>query len=107
MSSWLYLLLAIIFEVAGTTAMKLSDGFSKLAPSVAMGVFYIASLFALTLALKRIDVSVAYAIWAGVGTSLIAIIGIVYFKEEISFLKIISLAFIIFGVVGLHLSSKA
>jgi len=107
MSSWLYLLLAIIFEVAGTTAMKLSDGFSKLAPSVAMGVFYIISLFALTLALKRIDVSVAYAIWAGVGTSLIAIIGIVYFKEEISFLKIISLAFIIFGVIGLHLANRA
>ncbi len=107
MSSWIYLLLAIIFEVAGTTAMKLSEGFSKLGPSIAMTIFYLASLGALTLALKKIDVSVAYAIWAGVGTTLVAIIGIVYFKEEISTLKILSIAFIIIGVVGLHLANRA
>ena len=107
MSSWIYLLLAIIFEVAGTTAMKLSEGFSKLGSSIAMAIFYLASLGALTLALKKIDVSVAYAIWAGVGTTLVAIIGIVYFKEEISTLKILSIAFIIIGVVGLHLANRA
>ena len=107
MSSWFYLVLAIVFEVAGTTAMKLSEGFTKTLPSVAMALFYIASLGVLTLALKRIDVSVAYAIWAGVGTSLIAIIGIVYFKEELSVLKLISIVFIIIGVVGLHLANKS
>ena len=105
--SWVYLAIAIIFEVAGTTAMKLSDGFTKLAPSIAMGVFYIASLFALTLAIKRIDMSIAYAIWAGVGTSLITVIGIIYFKEPVTLLKTISIALIIIGVVGLNLSNKA
>ena len=105
--SWVYLAIAIIFEVAGTTAMKLSEGFTKLVPSIAMGVFYIASLFALTLALKRIDMSIAYAIWAGVGTSLITVIGIIYFKEPITLLKTISIALIIIGVVGLNLSNKA
>jgi len=104
--SWVYLAMAIILEVAGTTAMKLSEGFTKLLPSIAMGVFYIASLWALTLSLKKIDMSIAYAIWAGVGTSLITIIGIIYFKEPITLIKTISIALIIAGVVGLNLSSS-
>ena len=104
---WFYLALAIIFEVLGTTSMKLSDGFSKIVPSVAMMLFYILSLAVLTLALKKIEMSVAYAIWAGVGTALITIIGLFLFKEEISLLKIVSILFIIAGVVGLHLSSQS
>ncbi len=105
--SWVYLAIAIILEVAGTTAMKLSEGFTKLMPSVAMGVFYIASLSVLTLALKRIDMSIAYAIWAGIGTSLITIIGIIYFKEPVTLLKTLSIVLIIIGVVGLNLSNRA
>jgi len=103
---WFYLALAIIFEVAGTTSMKFSEGFSKLLPSVAMMLFYILSLAALTMALKKIDMSMAYAIWAGIGTALIAIIGVVLFKEELSLFKVASILLIIIGVVGLHLSSK-
>jgi small multidrug resistance pump len=106
MSEWLYLAIAIIFEVAGTTAMKVSDGFSKLLPSIAMSIFYILSLAALTYALKKIDMSMAYAIWAGVGTALITTIGIVVFKEEVSFLKVVSVILIIAGVVGLHLANR-
>ncbi len=104
MQYWLYLILAIIFEVIGTTSMKLSEGFTKLWPSVAMGVFYVLSLGALTMALKRFDVSMTYAIWSGLGTALIAAIGIFFFKEPVSILKIASIAFIIIGVVGLNLS---
>ena len=70
---WVYLISAIIFEVVGTTFMKLSDGFSKTAPSVAMGIFYILSLTMLTFTLKKFDVSTTYAIWSGLGTALIAI----------------------------------
>ncbi len=106
MSSWIYLALAIILEVTGTTAMKLSDGFTKLVPSVVMSIAYILSLWALTVALKRIDMSIAYAIWAGVGTAIITFIGIVYFKESITTLKMVSVGLIIMGVVGLHLSSS-
>ncbi len=106
MQSWLYLILAIIFEVAGTTFMKLSNGFTKLVPSVMMFVFYILSLVVLTYALKKFDVSVAYAIWAGVGTALITIVGFVFFKEPITLMRIGSVLFIIIGVVGLHLSSS-
>jgi small multidrug resistance pump len=106
MQSWLYLLLAIVLEVAGTTSMKLSEGFTKTIPSVFMFLFYILSLVALTFALKKFDMSMAYAIWAGLGTALITIVGIVYFRESVSLLKIGSIVLIIIGVVGLHLSSK-
>ena len=101
---WLYLVLAILFEVAGTTSMKASKGFSETVPSVLMFVFYINSIIFLTLALKKVDVSVAYAIWSGLGTVLIAIIGIVYFSESLSMLKGISIFLIIAGVVGLKIS---
>ena len=106
MAGWISLFLAIILEVAGTTSMKLSEGFSKTIPSIAMFIFYILSLIALTFALKKFDVSIAYAIWAGLGTALITIIGIIYFKESLTLIKIGSIVLIIVGVVGLHLSSK-
>lgn len=71
-----------------------------------MGLFYVASLVALTFALKKFEVSVAYAIWAGGGTAFITIAGIIYFKEPVTMMKIGSIALIIFGVVGLHLSGS-
>ena len=104
--AWMWLIGAIVFEVLGTTAMKMSEGFTKTMPSVAMAVFYILSLTALTYALKKFDVSMAYAIWSGVGTALITLIGIWYFKESVSVVKIASIGLIIIGVVGLHLSGE-
>lgn len=83
--------------------MKLSAGFTKLVPSVLLFVFYAASLGALTLALKKIDIGVAYAIWSGIGTALIATIGILFFREAATLLKLASIALIIVGVAGLHL----
>ena len=106
MQQWTYLITAIFFEVLGTTAMKLSDGFTKTMPSVAMGVFYVLSLVALTYALKKFDVSMAYAIWSGVGTALITVIGIVYFKEPMGVVKLVSIGLIIVGVIGLHMATK-
>ena len=105
MRDWLYLILAIVLEVAGTTSMKLSQGFSRLLPSVMIFVFYALSFAGLTLALKRIDVSVAYAIWSGLGTALITVIGLAYFKEPATLVKILSIALIILGVAGLNLDS--
>ncbi|MFO7962734.1 MAG: multidrug efflux SMR transporter [Desulfobacterales bacterium] len=107
MQYWLYLISAILLEVAGTTSMKLSDGFTKPIPSIFLFVFYAASFVALTFALKRIEVGVAYAVWSGVGTALIAIIGIIFFRETITALKCISLMLIILGVVGLNLSGTS
>lgn len=104
MNHWLALAGAIALEVSGTVSMKLSEGFTKLIPSVLIFVFYAASFAVLTLALKKIDVGVAYAVWAGVGTAMIAIIGVMYFKEPFSALKAFSIVLIIAGVVGLNLS---
>ncbi len=101
--NWLFLALAIVLEVCGTTSMKLSEGFAKLLPSIMIFVFYGLSFAALTVTLKSIEVSVAYAIWAGVGTALIAAIGILWFKEPSGALKLASIALIILGVVGLNL----
>lgn len=102
--SWVYLVLAILFEVGGTTAMKLSENFTRWKPSVAIFVLYGLSLVGMTLALKRIDMSIVYAVWSGAGTALIAIIGVMYFKEEINLIKIASLVLIVVGVIGLNVS---
>lgn len=106
MNYYYLLLLAILFEVCGTTCMKLSEGFSKLIPSVLIFVFYAISFFFFTLALKGLDVSIAYAIWAGLGTALITVVGIFWFKEPASALKLISLVVVVAGVIGLHLSDR-
>ena len=101
--SWVYLICAITMEVIGTTNMKLSEGFTKTVPSVLMFVFYGFSFAFLTLALKKIDLSLSYAIWSGVGTALIAAIGVLYFKEPVTAIKIVSIGLIVIGVVGLAL----
>ena len=105
--AWLFLILAILLEVAGTTAMKFSDGFSKLLPSVLIFVCYAFSFIALTFALKKFEMGIAYAIWAGIGTVLITTIGIIYFKESANLLKFGSVLLIIIGVIGLHLSTTS
>jgi small multidrug resistance pump len=101
--SVLYLMLAIFLEVAGTTSMKLSNGFTEFAPSVFIFLFYFFSFGFLTLSLKRLELSTAYAVWSGIGTLLIALIGMLFFKEPMTMIKVISLGLIIFGVVGLRL----
>ncbi len=105
MKGGLILACAILLEIAGTTCMKLSDGFTKLMPSILIFVFYGLSFAALTFALRYIDLSITYAIWAGIGTAIIAVIGIIYFGEPISLLKVLSIGLIVLGVVGLNLSS--
>lgn len=98
------MLLAIGCEITGTVMMKISNGFTKLVPSILVAVFYILTLPFFTLALKKIDVGVAYAIWSGIGTVSIAIIGYLLFKEQMPPVKIAAIAMIIAGVVMLNLS---
>ena len=101
---WLLLLGAILCEVTATTSMKLSDGFTKLLPSLTMAAGYLASGVLLTYAIKEIDLSIAYAIWAGLGVLLTTLIGVLYFQEALTGMKVASAAMIILGVVGLYLS---
>ncbi len=97
-------MLAIVFEVAGTTCMKLSAGLSKPLPTVLMTVFYVVCFSCLSLALKKVPVGVAYAIWSGIGTALIATIGVLWFREPLSVVKVCGLIAIIGGVVALNVS---
>jgi len=101
--AWLFLLLAIGTEIAGTTCMKASHGLTRLVPSILLFVFYASSLTSLTFALKKLDISLAYAIWSGLGTAIIAVIGTLYFKEPLALSKVACLALIIAGVIGLNL----
>lgn len=104
MNHWLFLAGAILTEVCGTVSMKLSDGFEHTVYSVLVYVCYGISFYLLAMALKSIDIGIAYAIWAAVGTALIAVIGVAFFSEGVNAVKVISLAAIIAGVVGLNLS---
>jgi small multidrug resistance pump len=104
---WALLAAAIVFEVAGTTCMKLSRGFTELWPSVFMFGCYAAAFVCNTLALRKLDMSITYAIWCGVGLALVAIIGMGWFREPVTALKLASLALILLGVVGLGVSTRA
>ncbi len=84
--------------------MKYSYGFTQRVPTILMFVFYGLGFVPLNLALRRIDISVAYAIWSGVGTAVITTIGILWFKEPANALKLISIALIVIGLVGLNIS---
>jgi small multidrug resistance pump len=101
--TWVLLLAAIGFEIAGTVCMKLSDGFRNPLPSVLIFVFYAAAFGFLTLTLKRMELSIAYAVWAGIGTALTAAIGVLWFEEALTALKLASIALVIAGIVGLNL----
>ncbi|MBS1947341.1 MAG: multidrug efflux SMR transporter [Bacteroidetes bacterium] len=100
---WMMLAIGILFEVLGTISMKYAEGFTKLVPSVLVFLFYAISLAALVFVLEKMQVSIAYAIWASAGTALIAVIGIIFFKEPVSMVKVLSISLIILGILGLEL----
>lgn len=101
---WLLLVGAIVLEVAGTTSMKLSHGFSKVVPSLLILVFYGAAFSLLTLALKEIEIGPAYAVWSGLGIALVAVIGFFYFEETLTISKLLGIGFIVVGIMILNLS---
>ncbi|WP_371529853.1 multidrug efflux SMR transporter [Streptomyces sp. NBC_01283] len=94
---------AIIAEVAGTTAMKYSEGFSRLWPSLITVVGYLIAFTLLAQTLKTLSVGTAYAIWAGIGTAAVAAIGMVFMGESAGLAKIAGIALVIAGVVLLNL----
>ncbi len=103
--NWVLLFIAITFEVLGTTFMKLSRGFSRPGATVGMFLAYGVGLALMNLVLKRMDVSIVYAIWSGAGTAMVAVIGFLWFKEPVTAIKIISITLIIFGVIGLNIGA--
>jgi small multidrug resistance pump len=105
-SAWVWLIVAIVLEVAGTTSMKLSSGLTKLLPSILIYVLYAASFSVFPFALKRIELSTAYAVWSGLGTTLTALIGVVYFSDTMNWIKALSLIAIVGGCVLIKFSDE-
>jgi small multidrug resistance pump len=102
--TWTYLGLAIATEVAGTVALKFTDGFTRIVPSAVVVVGYGLSFAFLALTLKELSVGLTYAIWAGIGTAAIALIGMFALGEPVSALRLGCIALIVAGVVGLNLA---
>ncbi|MEV6739746.1 DMT family transporter [Streptomyces cynarae] len=94
---------AIAAEVAATTAMKYSEGFSRLGPSLVTFLGYVVSFLLLAQTLKSVSIGTAYAIWSGAGTATVAMIGLVLFGEGLGLAKIAGIALIVGGVVVLNL----
>jgi small multidrug resistance pump len=104
MFAWIYLAAAIGSEVAGTVALRSTHGFSRPLPSALVVIAYVASLWFMALSLKQLEIALVYAVWAGVGTAAIAVIGMTALGEPVSALKLASIALVIGGVVGLNLA---
>lgn len=107
MQIWLYLAAAIVAEVIGTSFLKSSEGFTRLWPSLATAAFYLISFFFLSVTLKHLSVGVAYAIWAGAGIALIALIGYVLFGQKLDAAALAGIGLIIAGVVVINVFSGA
>lgn len=104
MLAWIYLAAAIASEVVGTVFLRFTDGFTRPAPSTLVIATYAVSLWLTALALRELEISLAYAVWAGVGTAAVAVIGMAVLGESVNVLKVASIALVIGGVVGLNLS---
>ncbi len=102
MSGWTYLAMGIVMEVAGTFCMKLSHGFTQIVPSVLFVLFFAIALAFINLSMKTIDMSIAYAIWSGVGIAILAVLGIAFLGEPVTIARLFFLGLIGVGVVGLH-----
>ncbi|WP_333774827.1 DMT family transporter [Streptomyces sp. IBSBF 3136] len=100
---YLWLAGAISAEVAATTAMKYSEGFSRLGPSLVTAVGYVVSFALLARTLRTVSIGTAYAIWSGVGTATIAVLGLLLFGEGMSAAKAAGIVLIVGGVVVLNL----
>ncbi|MBC6443055.1 MAG: multidrug efflux SMR transporter [Rhodobacteraceae bacterium] len=103
--AWIYLLGAIVLEVAGTYLLKLSDGFVRWQWGVASFACYSLCFFALAPAMKVLPVGVVYAIWAGVGIVAAALIGLFAFDERLSAVQFVCILLVLAGAIGLRLST--
>lgn len=105
--AYLYLMIAIVAEVLATSALKASDEFTKLWPSVGTVVGYVVAFYCLALVLKTMPVGIAYAIWSGVGITLITIVGYFFFKQSLDLPAIIGIIMIISGVMVINVFSNS
>lgn len=105
--AWLLVVVAGVLETGFAVCLKLSHGFTRLWPTVAFCCFALGSFGLLTLSLRKLDVGPAYAVWTGIGAAGTAIYGMIFLGDIVSVLKLVSISFVIVGVIGLQLSGSA
>ncbi|MGV8908351.1 MAG: DMT family transporter [Propionicimonas sp.] len=105
--AWAMVIIAGLFETGFALSLKASEGFTRVVPSVLFVVFSVASFSLLATALRTLPVGSAYAVWTGIGAVGTAVAGMVFFKESVEVLKLVSIVLIVAGVVGLQLTSTS
>jgi small multidrug resistance pump len=105
--AWLLLGTAILAEVIATSALKASEGFSRWLPSTAVVIGYGIAFYCLSLTLRHIPIGIAYAVWSGAGTALIALIGVVAYQQKLDLPAMLGIGLIVAGVLVLNLFSKS
>lgn len=106
MTAYMYLSLAIVFEVIATSALKAADGFTKVGPSLLVAIGYAGSFYFFSIVLRTVPVGVAYAIWCGLGIVLVTLTGIVIYKQIPDFPAVLGMGFILVGVCIINYFSK-
>lgn len=107
MKSWIFLAIAIVSEVIGTSALKASDGFSRLWPSVLVVLGYGIAFYCLSLTLRTIPVGVAYAVWSGLGVVLITLVAWLFLDQKLDLPALVGMALIVAGVLVMNLFSRS
>lgn len=103
---WTYLFIAAVLEIVWAVGLKFTEGFTRLWPSVGVGAAMAGSMFLLALAARGLPIGTAYAVWTGIGAAGTAILGILLFHETASALRLVCIALILTGVIGLKLVGK-
>ncbi len=107
MSHWIYLSIAILAEVVGTSFLKASEGMTKLLPSVVVALSYAVAFYFLSLTLKTMPLGIAYAVWAGAGVALIAVAGYVFYGQALDTPALIGISLIVAGVAVINFFSTS
>jgi len=103
---WIWLLAAILLEVIATLLLKLSDGFTRIGTTAAMAICYLGSFYLMAMSLRQMEVGTVYAVWSALGTALVVVAGILFFRESMTAMKAVSIMLIIVGVISLNVSSR-
>ena len=105
--AYVYLVVAVAFEVVATSTLKLADGFTRPLPSALTIAGYVISFYFLSLTMRTMPVGIVYAVWSGAGIVMIAAIGLFYFKQRLDAAALIGLALILAGVLVINLCSRS
>ena len=99
LKTYLFLIGAIFFEVAGTMLLPISQNFTKLIPTTLLGIFYLSAFYLLTFVVNKLPIAIVYATWSGLGIFTIAILGYFFFKQALSWQAVLGLFLIVIGVI--------